>query len=175
MEGYAARARALAPQIKVALNFTISARVSDVQIIHQLLLQMGMKVSFCRWSRSVERHLGEKLRVYRLDGAHWQVVSEILKRRQMKRAVLREDSDAGLERKSEAGSSRFLTTPNQGGDPTCRFPENGDGEEDWLTVEALADVRQMWCASQTLEERDWVRAMFHLRCSKGRSLSQFVI
>ncbi|MBW4662314.1 MAG: DUF3854 domain-containing protein [Drouetiella hepatica Uher 2000/2452] len=158
LAGYAAKARALASEIKLALNFTISDRVSDVQIVHQLLLQLGLRVRFCRWSRSAAGHLGEKLRVYKLDESHWQVVSEILERRRLKREVLRAASDEGLERTSEAGSPRFIAHVNQGGDPTEQFPENGMGRGDWLTDAALADVRQMWDLSETLEERDWVRA-----------------
>ncbi|HEY9631735.1 MAG TPA: plasmid replication protein, CyRepA1 family [Coleofasciculaceae cyanobacterium] len=158
LAGYAAKARALASEIKLALNFTISDRVSDVQIVHQLLLQLGLRVRFCRWSRSVEGSLGEKLRVYKLDREHWQVVSEILERRRLKRAMLHAVDAEELERNDEAGSPRFITSINQGGDPTEQFPEKGMGGEDWLTVAALADVRQMWRSSETPEERDWVRA-----------------
>jgi hypothetical protein len=155
---FAAKARALAPQIKVALNFTIHAKVSDVQILHQLLWQLGIKVKFCRWSRAIAGHLGEKLRVYRLDTEHWQVVAEILERRHLQREALSSSSCEGLERPSGNGSPLFITTPHQGADPIHYDPENGVGASDWLTLETLEDVRQMWRSSQTTAERDWVRA-----------------
>ena len=154
----AAKARALAPQIKVALNFTIHAKVSDVQIVHQLLLQLGIKVRFCRWSRAIEGHAREKLRVYRLDAEHWQRMSEILERRHLKREMLPYSEEEGLERPSGHGSPLFITISKQGEDPTHHSPENGVEVQDWLTLETLADVRAMWQASETTEERDWVRA-----------------
>lgn len=86
LKTYAAKARSLAEQIKVALRFSIHDGVSDVQIIHELLLQMGIKVVQARWSKFVPGHEGEKLRVYQLDQEHWQQITEVLVRRQMKRA-----------------------------------------------------------------------------------------
>ncbi|MCY7285561.1 MAG: hypothetical protein LH679_19435, partial [Cyanobacteria bacterium CAN_BIN43] len=155
---FAAKARALAAQIKVALNFTIHAKVSDVQILHQLLGQLGIKVKLCRWSRDIEGHAGEKLRVYGLDREHWQRVSKILERRHLQREVLPSSSNEGLERISGHGSPWFITTPNQGEDPTRHSPEDGIEVQKWLTLEVLADVRAMWRSSQTTEERDWVLA-----------------
>jgi Domain of unknown function (DUF3854) len=112
-------ARQLATQIQTALNFTIPTgtkdngkpKMSDVQIVHQLLSQMGVKVTF-RWSRSVPGHEGEKLRVYRLDSEHWQQVSAILERRQVRRE--------SVEQKGfEAGTGSPLRSDNQiqQGDP----------------------------------------------------------
>jgi hypothetical protein len=95
LEADAAPARALAPQIQVGLNFTIPSgckkngkpKMSDVQIMHQLLSQLGLKITF-RWSRSVPGHEGEKLRVYRLDPERWQQLTAILERRRAKRESL---------------------------------------------------------------------------------------
>jgi len=154
---FAAKARDLAAQIKVALNFTIHAKVSDVQILHQLLGQLGIKVKLCRWSRAIEGHAGEKLRVYGLDREHWQRVSKILERRHLQREVLPSSLNEGLERISGHGSPWFITTPNQGEDPTRHSPEDGIEVQKWLTLEVLADVRAMWRSSQTTDERDWVR------------------
>ncbi|MDX2096943.1 MAG: hypothetical protein SFW36_04135, partial [Leptolyngbyaceae cyanobacterium bins.59] len=44
LKPYADRARELAPQVKVALHYTITAQISDTQIIHQLLSQLGIKL-----------------------------------------------------------------------------------------------------------------------------------
>jgi hypothetical protein len=103
---YAARAREWAAQIKQALNLTITDGMSDVQIIHQLLSQLGIKVDF-RWSRSVPGYEGEKLRVYRLDLMVWQEAIAILHQRQAKR-----------DRAEGVGSPLSINSINQTGDPT---------------------------------------------------------
>ena len=56
LKPYATKARSLAEQIKVALRFSIHDGVSDVQIIHELLLQLGIKVVQARWSQFVPGH-----------------------------------------------------------------------------------------------------------------------
>ncbi|HEY9661395.1 MAG TPA: hypothetical protein V6C65_23310, partial [Allocoleopsis sp.] len=78
---YAAKARQWSPQIKQALHLTITEGMSDVQIVHQLLSQLGIKVEF-RWSRSMPGHEGEKIRVYRLHRLCWQESIAILEQRQ---------------------------------------------------------------------------------------------
>ncbi|MBD2023743.1 plasmid replication protein, CyRepA1 family [Leptolyngbya sp. FACHB-711] len=102
---YACKAREWAAQIKQALNLTITEGMSDVQIVHQLLSQLGTKVEF-RWSRSIPGHEGEKLRVYRLNLTCWQESIAILNRRNVKR-----------ERAESVGSSLPLSNQNQPGDP----------------------------------------------------------
>ncbi len=82
---YAAKARAISPAIKVALHLTITDKMGDVQVIHQLLAQMGVKIQQVQWSRAVAGHEGEKLRVYGLDLTHWQALEQVLERRQQKR------------------------------------------------------------------------------------------
>ena len=154
----AAKARALATQIKVALNFTISSDIYDTQIVHQLLLQLGMRVKFSHWSRSVAGREGEKLRVYRIDEAHWQQVSDVLERRRVKRSLLHSSAAEEREGWMVAGSPGCITIQNREGDPEEKFPESDAEWESWLTAEALEDVRQMWRASVTPEERDWLRA-----------------
>jgi hypothetical protein len=86
LKPYADKARSLSEQIKVALRFSIHDKVSDVQIIHELLLQLGIKVVQARWSQFVPGHEEEKLRVYQLDREHEQRVTEVLTRRQIKRS-----------------------------------------------------------------------------------------
>jgi hypothetical protein len=81
---YADRARKLAPEIKVALHFTIKETISDVQIIHQLLSQMGLR--FLRTSsRKLPGYEGQMQRCYRLDLESWNEAAALLARRQAKR------------------------------------------------------------------------------------------
>jgi len=104
LKPYAAKARSLSEQIKVALRFSIHDGVSDVQIIHELLLQLGIKVVQARWSQFVPGHEGEKLRVYQIDQEHWQRVTEVLSRRQIKRSGIAETrSPRSFDVSSSAG------------------------------------------------------------------------
>ncbi|MBD3886221.1 DUF3854 domain-containing protein [Phormidium tenue FACHB-886] len=155
---YAAKARSLATQIKAALNFTISSKIYDTQIVHQLLLQLGIQVRFSHWSRSVEGHAGEKLRVYRVDVEHWQRVSGILERRRVKRSMLHQSTGEGWDVSLVPGSPGGVTIPDGEGDPEEYLRENAPEWATWMTAEALEDVRQLWRASVTSEEQDWLRA-----------------
>jgi hypothetical protein len=125
---YAQNARALIPQIKVALHFTISDGMSDTQIIHQLLSQLGIKLAPFRWSRSVAGHAGEKLKVYTLDQAHWATLWDILQRRKDRRDRIQQQMP---ETKISSGSSLPFEDSTQGGDPL----------QNWFTPESLADVQ----------------------------------
>lgn len=87
LKSYAEQARVLKSQIKVVLHFTITKEMSDTQIIHQLLSQLGIKL-IMRWSQKVSGHEGEKLRTYTLDQNHWTKIWEILQKRQSKRQQL---------------------------------------------------------------------------------------
>lgn len=83
---YATTARGLSEQVKVALNFTIHDGVSDTQIVHELLLQLGIRrVPGSRWSSSVPGHEGEKLRVYSLDTESFNQAMQVLEARRLKR------------------------------------------------------------------------------------------
>lgn len=113
LAAYARKARVLAAQIKVALHLTISSNMSDVQVVHQLLAQMGVKVQQLRWSRSVEGHEGEKLRVYGLDVSHWRKLWEVLERRYQKRQQMLE----AIEGDTSAGSPGGYEFNSLVGDP----------------------------------------------------------
>lgn len=97
----AEQARDLKDEVRVALHFTIGAKLSDTQIVHELLLQLCLKATF-RWSRAVPNHEGEKLKVYSLNPEHWQKVQAILERRRQWR---------------EAGSPLCDESINDTGDP----------------------------------------------------------
>jgi Domain of unknown function (DUF3854)/Origin of replication binding protein len=75
------RARAAKQQMKELLNYTVSDKVSDTQIVHDLLDRLGIKVKQVQWSTKVPEHEGEKLRVYQLDPDCWQFVIDLLLRR----------------------------------------------------------------------------------------------
>ena len=133
LKPYADRARELRRQIKVALHYTITEGMSDTQIIHQLLSQLGIKLVM-NWSRSYPGYEGEKLRVYSLDIAHWEQLWAVLQRRQMKREQLQKQRLGGEE---ELGSPVRFNIESPTGDPSV----NPSSESDlWLTEAAIEDV-----------------------------------
>ena len=85
-EAFGAQAREAKLQVKVALNFTLTDTMSNVQIAHQLLSQMGVKMIH-RTSRSVSGHEGEKLRVYRIDPECWQNLYDLIQVREITRVT----------------------------------------------------------------------------------------
>lgn len=103
------RARELRAQIKVALNFTINDNMSDVQIAHQLLSQMGLKAAY-RWSRTIPGYEGEKIRVYRLDAEVWAILYDIILVRARARAENKKDE-------ATAGSPSAYLDEKTEGDP----------------------------------------------------------
>jgi len=137
LQPYADRARALAAQIKVALHFTIRESMSDTQVIHQLLSQLGLKLTM-RWSRAVVGYEGEKLRTHTLDQAHWGQLEAVLERRAAKRHRLQ----AQAMEAEELGSPAVFAVVKGEGDP----PQSVD---EWLTPEALADVQALVKAAGT--------------------------
>lgn len=134
LESYAAKARAFAEQIKIALHLTISDKMSDTQVVHQLLAQLGVKIEQMCWSRSVAGHEGEKLRIYRLHQEHWSRVWEVLQKRQAKRQQIQQQSST---EKLSAGSPVTFELKDGRGDPVSRaalsiqFPLN---EEEFNTA-----------------------------------------
>ena len=99
---YAKRIRRYASDIKVALNVTINDRMSDTQVVHQLLSQMGLRTQF-RWIRKDER----KQRLYRINQEHWQAIKGILVRRLQRRGI----------RQAEPDHPPIREVRIQGGDP----------------------------------------------------------
>ncbi|MEX0272550.1 plasmid replication protein, CyRepA1 family [Leptolyngbyaceae cyanobacterium UHCC 1019] len=130
LEPYAAKARAFAKQIKVALHLTISDKMSDTQVVHQLLAQLGVKVEQACWSRSVAGHEGEKLRVYQLHQDHWICVWAVLQRRQAKRQQIQQQS---LMKETLTGSPVVFEFKDGTGDPASKddwsFQESPTEEE----------------------------------------------
>lgn len=131
------RARQMAGQIKTVLHLSITPKMSDVQIIHQLLSQMGLKVSF-GWSRSIAGHEGEKLRVYRLDAGRYEQAIGILQRRQARREAQQPPSEAG------GSPVPSITTANTG-DPE---PQAAQTDEGWASEASLTEVRGWLAAAE---------------------------
>jgi hypothetical protein len=75
------RARVAKQQMKELLNYTVSDKVSNTQIVHDLLDRLGVKVKQVCWSTKVEGYEGEKLRVYQIDPDCWQFLIDLLQRR----------------------------------------------------------------------------------------------
>ena len=139
---YAAKARAYAKEIKVALHVTID-RMSDTQIVHQLLSQLGIKLTF-QWSRVVPGHEGEKLRVYSLNTQHWELVWEVLSRRTLKRQQLQKQHTEAIKIFSESGSPVSLKRLSNTGDPAIAVALEQESEiSEWLSEECLKDARQI--------------------------------
>lgn len=107
---YATAAKNASEQVKAALNFTIDPEMSDTQIVHQLLSQLGLKMKQFRWSRFMPGHKGEKLRVYTLDFEHFDKIFSILQSRRLKRESLDETTAA-------TGSSPSYIDSYKGCDP----------------------------------------------------------
>jgi hypothetical protein len=128
---YADQAKALAPQIKVALRLSID-KMSDTQIVHQLLSQLGIKLEH-HWSRSVPAHEGEKLRVYQLNQEHWQSTWAVLERRAAKRVQVA-PQDLGV------GSTLHFEGDPPGGDPEQVLDVK---QSELLSDECLTDLRAM--------------------------------
>ena len=109
-EAFGAQAWEAKLQVKVALNFTITDTMSNVQIAHQLLSQMGVKMIH-RTSRFVPGHEGEKLRVYRIDPECWQNLYDLIQVREIAR---------------ETGENPAYSA----GSPVASIEENLTGETD---------------------------------------------
>lgn len=73
----------LSPQIKAALNFTVTDGMSAVQILNQLLGQMGVE---CAGKQT--RKGDDRLRTYALEPECWQQNTAILKRRKSRQDQL---------------------------------------------------------------------------------------
>ncbi len=92
LEDCALQIRKRTNEVRLGLNFTVADHLSDVQIVHQLLSQMGIKITF-QWSRSIPGLEGHKEKIYRLDMDHWDVLSKIIERRQQRRNECPEEHD----------------------------------------------------------------------------------
>lgn len=77
--------------IKATLNYTVKKDQPPAQLLGELLRQLGLKTTF-QWSRRIEGHEGEKLRVYSIDPVRYQQCQDILSRRKARREALGSDA-----------------------------------------------------------------------------------
>jgi Domain of unknown function (DUF3854) len=118
LKPFADLARQFKEQIKTVLHFTINDKVSDTQIVHQLLCQFGLKFEHKVWSNFTPEHEGEKLRVYTLNLTHWEAMTAVLQRRQEKR-------NGFVEGANSSGSSPVFKESYNGGDLGATQAEEG--------------------------------------------------
>ena len=76
----------LSPQIKAALNFTVTPEMSAVQILNQLLGQMGVECA----GKQVRKG-SDRIRTYALEPECWQRNAAILERRKSRQEQLFQD------------------------------------------------------------------------------------
>jgi len=152
LEEYAAEARKHSATIKQLCHFTISnalradgkPKLSDTQIIHQLLSQMGVKVKLY-WRGSGKN----KRRVYRLDGDRWQQMMAILAQRQLRRETDRQPDLEAVEGSPDREFKALLPM----GDPLLH---EDPSLQQWLTPEGLEDIRRMIRTADNVEAIDWL-------------------
>lgn len=152
LEEYATEARKHSVVIKQLCHFTVSnalredgkPKLSDTQIIHQLLSQMGVKVKL-HWRGSGKN----KHRVYRLDGDRWQQMMAILAQRQMRREP---DSQKDFET-VEGSPDQELNNKPLTGDPLL---QSDPVLQQWLTPEGLEDVKRMIEVADNAEAIEWL-------------------
>lgn len=91
------------------LSLTISNKMGDIQVVHQMLSQLGIKAQF-RWCSDYPGCEGKKSRVYSIDLAHWKLCNEIMERRADKRLRLL------IEEEKQEGSPLLFNHLNTTGD-----------------------------------------------------------
>ncbi|NJN23222.1 MAG: hypothetical protein HC810_00860 [Acaryochloridaceae cyanobacterium RL_2_7] len=117
LESLAQILRSHAVIIKHHLGFTLSDKMTDTQVVHQLLSQLGLKFSF-HWSNFYPGHEGKKMRVYSLDSDHWIFLETVLARREKIRDSKPEDDDC-----TDGSPHRFNDRQHRG-DHLPLSPEN---------------------------------------------------
>ncbi|MEA5507577.1 plasmid replication protein, CyRepA1 family [Halotia wernerae UHCC 0503] len=152
IEPYADKMRQYASEIYHHLNRTVSDKMSDVNVVHQLLSQLGIKAAF-RWSRFEPGFEKQKIKVYRLDAETWSSLMSILARRAARRERLHEQGD-------NSGSAMTFNTQNYLGDPNQHHNKSiaetligrfvtVQGESDYLEVQSLTLNLLLRCRNLT--------------------------
>ncbi|MHC5863501.1 hypothetical protein, partial [Nostoc sp.] len=108
--------RKYAPEILHHFNRTISDKMSDVNVVHQMLSQLGIKATF-RWSRFEPGFEKQKIKVYRLDAETWSNLMSILAKRAERRERLNNLGESD-------GSAMSFNTQNKLGDPNHHHPKS---------------------------------------------------
>jgi len=127
-------ARQCAQDIKLALRFSIVPSMSNIQIVHQLLSQVGIK-----FAKRYVRENGKGRWCHRLDQEHWEKVQSILQRRTERRNRL-----ALVE--AEADRPLGLTSIIPGGDQSSSSVSIlvSSSEERGYTQDSDFEERREW-------------------------------
>ncbi|WP_414545191.1 plasmid replication protein, CyRepA1 family [Nostoc sp. CCY0012] len=142
---YADKIRLYAPEILHHLNRTVSDKMSDVNVVHQMLSQLGIKAAF-RWSRFEPGFEGKKIKVYRLHADLWHSLMSILLRRAERRERLHDPGD-------DSGSAMGFNTQNNLGDPNPHHPKSLRETLIGLVCTVTGDDHQFLVQSLTLDSR----------------------
>ncbi|MBD2303783.1 hypothetical protein, partial [Nostoc sp. FACHB-190] len=145
LKPYADKIRLYAPEILTHLNRTISEKMSDMQVVHQLLSQFGIKIAF-RWSRFEPGFEKQKIKVCRLDAEVWHSLMSVLERRATRREQLHEHGEL-------SGSGMPFNTKNTLGDPNQFKPESIAMELIGCVVTVVGVDDQFQVQSLTLDNR----------------------
>ncbi len=149
LENCAQRIRERATDVQLGLNFTVTPTMSNVQIVHQLLSQVGIKVTF-KWSRTIPGLEGKKEKLYRIDEDHWKAIAIILERRKHRRERWQDPKEQTVTSKPHSPGSPPLEekTIKKGGDPDIKsLPVKSkntynDGMGDRHTNQASLQIKQ---------------------------------
>ncbi|MBE9209211.1 DUF3854 domain-containing protein [Nostoc sp. LEGE 06077] len=145
LKPYADKIRLYAPEILTHLNRTISEKMSDMQVVHQLLSQFGIKIAF-RWSRFEPGFEKQKIKVCRLDAEVWHSLMSVLERRATRREQLHEHGEL-------SGSGMPFNTKNTLGDPNLQRPESIANKLIGCVVTVAGVDDQFQVQSLTLDNR----------------------
>ncbi len=135
IQPYAERIRSLSPQVKALLHFTPSDKLSDTQVVNQLLSQLGLHFEI-HFSNHLPGHEGQKTRYYQLDMERLQFLQEVLERRAVRRAARAAEFATEVE---EGGSPLTLNNENRVGDPSPAAP----GSSGTTAVQSQLDAISM--------------------------------
>ncbi|MFM7426844.1 MAG: plasmid replication protein, CyRepA1 family [Elainella sp.] len=110
LKPYADKIRQYAKDVKIILGMTISDKISDTQVVHQLLSQMGLKIKASRTRRG-DGTSDNRLKIYQLDSEAWQTSLQVIERRKQAResvSPVESDSDNWLSRFESAETDSEL-------------------------------------------------------------------
>ncbi|MEO1522689.1 MAG: plasmid replication protein, CyRepA1 family, partial [Cyanobacteria bacterium J06633_2] len=110
LEPIAQKIRQMAADIKHLLNFTVSDEITDTQLVHQLLSQLGLKTAFS-WKGTSGK--GKK-RVYQLEQETYEKIQAILERRYERR----------IQQQKKKDHPPIGVGVKQGGDPKNSTPQS---------------------------------------------------
>ncbi|MBD1847012.1 DUF3854 domain-containing protein [Cyanobacteria bacterium FACHB-63] len=146
LKQYADKIRHHAKDVKLALNVSVNDRMSDTQLVHQLLSQLGIKLDAVFY-----RAEGKRGRRYSLNLDLWQKLNAIVEARH-------ERSERLKQAVSDVAHPPSLTPKIMGGVPEQN--SQGSTVSAGFTQEDLADVRQMWIAAPDEQTQQMLKAAF---------------